>query len=113
MGRDASGLSDSLRGRSSQVWATGCSQGALVRSEASGGTHDGSESDLAGGNEDKEAGTPHPPLRENRQKRKSNMNRTFFDTHTHLTDADSDPAAYYARAAENGVTFAEPEFCRL
>lgn len=32
------------------------------------------------------------------------MNRTFFDTHTHLTDADSDPAAYYARAAENGVT---------
>lgn len=62
MGRDASGLSDSLRGRSSQVWATGRSQGALVRSEASGGTHDGSESDLAGGNEDKEAGTPHPPL---------------------------------------------------
>lgn len=44
------------------MWATGCSQGALVRSEASGGTHDGSESDLAGGNEDKEAGTPHPPL---------------------------------------------------
>lgn len=62
MGRDESGLSDSLRGRSSQVWATGCSQGALVRSEASGGTHDGSESDLAGGNEDKEAGTPQPLL---------------------------------------------------
>ena len=32
------------------------------------------------------------------------MNSTFFDTHTHLTDADRDPAAYYARAAENGVT---------
>lgn len=61
MGRDASGLSDSLSGEALRCGLQGALRGALVRSEASGGIHDGPE-DLAGGNENKEAGTPHPPL---------------------------------------------------
>jgi len=31
------------------------------------------------------------------------MKHTFFDTHTHLTESDLDPAAYLARAEANGV----------